>query len=139
MDRNLGGIKAMKGIPSVMFVIDPKREHIAINEARKLRIPVVALCDTNCDPTGIEHVIPGNDDALKSIRLFTGAIADAVIEGRSTTRAKKGAYSSDSETDGSDGVQVVQRRAPDAPAPAAEAAAPEAPAEAAPPAAPPEA
>ena len=81
MERSLSGIKAMKGLPGLVFVIDPKREYIAIREARKLKIPVVALCDTNCDPTGVDYVIPGNDDAIKSIRLFTEAIADAAIEG----------------------------------------------------------
>ena len=81
MERSLGGIKAMKGLPDLMFVIDPKREHIAVREGQKLGIPIVALCDTNCDPKGIDYVIPGNDDAMKSIRLFTAAIADACIEG----------------------------------------------------------
>lgn len=81
MDKSLGGIKEMTSLPGLLFVIDPKREHIAIREARRLGIPVVALCDTNCDPDGITWVIPGNDDALKSIRLFTGAIADAAMEG----------------------------------------------------------
>jgi small subunit ribosomal protein S2 len=86
MERSLGGIKTMKAPPSIMFVIDPKREHIAVREARKLKIPVVALCDTNCDPQGIKHVVPGNDDAIKSIRLFTAAIADAVAEGSNLGR-----------------------------------------------------
>ncbi|MBL8617507.1 MAG: 30S ribosomal protein S2 [Deltaproteobacteria bacterium] len=86
MDRSLGGIKHMKALPTVIFVIDPKREHIAIREATKLGIPVVGLCDTNCDPQGIKHVIPGNDDAIKSIRLFTTAIADAVTEGNDLGR-----------------------------------------------------
>jgi small subunit ribosomal protein S2 len=112
MDRNLGGIKSMKGLPHALFVIDPKREHIAIDEANRLNIPVIALCDTNCDPTGIDHVIPGNDDALKSIRLFTAAIADAVLEGRQTARPRSGAYVSDgSDGDGSE-VQVMTRRTP---------------------------
>ena len=69
MNKNLGGIKGMKGLPSVLFIIDPKKEHIAVKEANTLNIPVVALCDTNCDPTGIQYVVPGNDDAIKSIRL----------------------------------------------------------------------
>jgi small subunit ribosomal protein S2 len=86
MDRSLGGIKDMKGLPGAMFVIDPKREYIAICEAHKLGIPVVALCDTNCNPDKITHVIPGNDDALKSIHLFTQAIADAAIEGQASGR-----------------------------------------------------
>ncbi len=81
MEKSLGGIKDMKSLPGALFVIDPKKEHIAVLEAGKLGIPVVALCDTNCDPDGIDYVIPGNDDAIKSIRLFTGAIADAAAEG----------------------------------------------------------
>ncbi len=86
MQRTLGGIKNMKGLPGAVFVIDPKKEHIAVKEANKLGIPVVALCDTNCDPTGIQHVIPGNDDAIKSIRLFTAALADAAIDGTAAGR-----------------------------------------------------
>ncbi len=86
MDRSLGGIKKMKSPPGLMFVVDPKREHIAVREAQKLGIPVVALCDTNCDPDGIAHVIPGNDDAIKSIRLFTTAIADAILDGGQKSR-----------------------------------------------------
>ena len=90
MDKSLGGIKHIKGLPSALFVIDPKKEHIAVKEAGILGIPVVALCDTNCDPEGITHVIPGNDDALKSIRLFTAAIADAAIEGRAQSTGRGG-------------------------------------------------
>jgi len=88
MERSLGGIKNMKGLPGAMFVIDPKREHIAVREANKLGIPVVALCDTNCDPDNVDHVIPGNDDALKSIHLFTQAIADATMEGQAVGRGQ---------------------------------------------------
>jgi small subunit ribosomal protein S2 len=87
MNRALGGIKEMKGLPRALFVIDPKREYIAISEAVKLGIPVVALCDTNCDPSGIQHIIPGNDDAIKSIQLFTHAIADACLEGVQMSRS----------------------------------------------------
>ena len=109
MDRSLGGIKTMNGLPSIMFVVDPKREHIAVREANKLGIPVVALCDTNCDPTGINYVIPGNDDALKSIRLFSGALADAITEGRQVGRgAHGGVVVSDEEADN---IEVVQRGA----------------------------
>jgi small subunit ribosomal protein S2 len=86
MDKSLGGIKHMKGTPGCLFVIDPRREYIAVCEAVKLGIPVVALCDTNCDPGGINHVIPGNDDAIKSIELFTGAVAEAAIEGAAAGR-----------------------------------------------------
>ena len=81
LERNIGGIKEMTGLPGAMFVIDPRKEGIAINEANRHGIPVVALTDTNCDPAGIDFVIPGNDDALRSIRLFAGAIADACLEG----------------------------------------------------------
>jgi small subunit ribosomal protein S2 len=71
----------MKGLPGAIFVIDPKKEYIAIREAGTLGIPVVAVCDTNCNPSGIDYVIPGNDDAIKSIALFTKSIAEAAIEG----------------------------------------------------------
>ncbi len=82
MEQSLGGIKHMKGLPAAIFVVDPKKEHIAVKEARTLGIPVIGLCDTNCDPSGIQYVIPGNDDAIKSIKLFTAAIADAIGDGR---------------------------------------------------------
>lgn len=126
MDRSLGGIKTMKAVPGIMFVIDPKREHIAVSEARKLGIPVVGLCDTNCDPDGIAHVIPGNDDAIKSIRLFTGAIADAILDGSQMSRSNLG-QAVVAPTDVSN-VEVIRKSAP-VEAPVAEAAA-EAPAEA---------
>ena len=71
----------MEELPDVLFVIDPKKEAIAVQEARKLSIPVVAIVDTNCDPDSISHVIPGNDDAIRAIKLFTGTMADAVLEG----------------------------------------------------------
>ncbi len=82
LEKNLGGIKEMSRLPSAVFVIDTKKEHIAVHEANRLGIPVVAVVDTNCDPEGIDYVIPGNDDAIRSIRLFTGKIAEACIEGR---------------------------------------------------------
>lgn len=81
LDNNVGGIQDMKKLPGALFVIDPKKEEIAIKEANKLRIPVVAVCDTNCDPGGIDYVIPGNDDAIRAIRLFSAAVADACLEG----------------------------------------------------------
>jgi len=84
LERSLGGIKAMAGLPDALFVIDVGHEHIAIHEAKKLGIPVVAVVDTNCSPDGIEHVIPGNDDAMRAIQLYASAIADAVIEGKSS-------------------------------------------------------
>jgi small subunit ribosomal protein S2 len=83
LDSNLAGIKNMPGLPDVIFVIDSNKEAIAVKEARRLGIPVVAIVDTNCDPDEVDWVIPGNDDALRAIRLFTSKIADSVIEGRS--------------------------------------------------------
>jgi len=82
LQTNLAGIKEMNGLPDLLFVVDSNKEAIAVKEARKLGIPVVAVVDTNCDPDEVDHVIPGNDDALRAIRLFTTKVADAVIEGR---------------------------------------------------------
>ena len=82
LDKNLSGIKNMPGLPDAVFVIDSRREEIAVAEARRLKIPVMAVVDTNCDPEVIDHVIPGNDDALRAIRLFTSRIADAILEGQ---------------------------------------------------------
>jgi|SRR5579872_3640673 len=82
LQQNLAGIKEMSGLPDMLFVIDSNKEAIAVKEARKLGIPVVAVVDTNCDPDEVDYVIPGNDDALRAIRLFTNKISDAVIEGR---------------------------------------------------------
>jgi small subunit ribosomal protein S2 len=87
LKKNLGGIQEMTRLPGCLFVIDPKKEHIAIHEATRLGIPIVGLVDTNCDPEGIEYVIPGNDDAIRSIRLFCGKIADAAIEGKARYQA----------------------------------------------------
>ncbi len=83
LDRNIGGIKNMRTLPDALFVVDPKKEGIAISEAKKLGIPVIALTDTNCDPDGIDFVIPGNDDAIRAIKLISTMIAEAVIEGKS--------------------------------------------------------
>jgi small subunit ribosomal protein S2 len=82
LEQSLGGIKAMRKLPDAVFVIDPKQEEIAVKEARKLGIPVVAVIDTNCDPDMIDYKVPGNDDAIRAIRLFCSAIADAVLEGK---------------------------------------------------------
>jgi len=82
LDSNLQGIKDMPGLPDVLFVIDSNKEAIAVKEARRLGIPVVAIVDTNCDPDEVDYVIPGNDDALRAIRLFASKIADSVVEGR---------------------------------------------------------
>lgn len=82
LEKNLGGIREMKRLPGAVFVVDPRKERIAISEARKLVIPVVAIVDTNCDPDEVDYVIPGNDDAIRAVKLFASKIADAVLEGR---------------------------------------------------------
>ena len=107
LENNIGGIKDMKGIPDVMFVVDVGHEKIAIAEANKLGIPVVAVVDTNCAPKGVDYVIPGNDDAISAIKLYMQAAADAVLDGRqviSTAPAEtKGEY-----------VEVAETAAPEA-------------------------
>ncbi len=82
LERNLGGIKNMKGLPSAIFIVDPKKEKNAVAEARKLGIPVVAIVDTNCDPDEVDYVIPGNDDAIRAIKLIASVMTDAIIEGK---------------------------------------------------------
>ena len=82
LEKNLGGIKDMKELPGVMFVVDPRKEKIAISEAKKLGIPVVAIVDTNCDPDEVDYVIPGNDDAIRAVKLIASTISNAIIEGR---------------------------------------------------------
>ena len=119
LEKYLGGIKMMNGLPSVLFVIDPHNEHIAVNEARKLHIPIVALTDTNCDPDLIDFVIPGNDDALRSIKLIASRVADACIEGGQQRREflqHDGAQAPDASGEGVH-VEFARRRgsAPAAP------------------------
>ena len=82
LEKYLGGVKEMKKLPAALFIVDPRKERNAIAEARKLNIPIVAIVDTNCDPDEIDYVIPGNDDAIRAIRLIAAAMANAVIEGR---------------------------------------------------------
>ena len=82
LERNLGGIKEMEEIPGVIFLVDPKKEHIAILEAKKLGIPVIGLVDTNCNPEEVDYAIPGNDDAIRAVKLITDVMANAIIEGR---------------------------------------------------------
>jgi small subunit ribosomal protein S2 len=86
LERNLGGMQALDRLPDAIFVIDTKKEHIAVNEARKLGLPVIAIVDTNCDPDEVDYVIPGNDDAIRSVSLVTRIIADALVEGRQEGR-----------------------------------------------------
>ena len=82
LEKNLGGIRQMKSLPGALFVVDPRKEHIAVQEARRLGIPIVGIVDTNCDPDEIDYVIPGNDDAIRAVKLIAGKMADAVLEGR---------------------------------------------------------
>src|SRR5207302_10085769 len=104
--QSLGGIKAMRKLPDALFVIDPKKEEIAVREANKLRIPVVAVVDTNCDPDVVDYKIPGNDDAIRAIRLFCAAMAEAVIEGRNLYEERQrgaGVETIEAAGDGADG------------------------------------
>ena len=82
LEKYLGGIKEMNKLPGALFVVDPRKERIAVAEARKLNIPIVAIVDTNCDPDEVDYVIPGNDDAIRAVKLLTGRMADAIMEGR---------------------------------------------------------
>ena len=82
LEKYLGGITEMKKIPDAMFIVDPRKERIAVSEAMKLGLPIVAIVDTNCDPDEIDYVIPGNDDAIRAVKLIAGAMADAIIEGK---------------------------------------------------------
>lgn len=89
LEKNLAGIKEMKKLPDVIFVIDTNKEEIAVKEANRLGIPVVAIVDTNCSPDGVDHIIPGNDDALRAVRLFASRIADAILEGQQLAQQKE--------------------------------------------------
>ena len=106
LEKYLGGIKSMTSLPALMFVVDPHQEQIAIEEAQKLQIPIVAITDTNCNPDQIDYIIPGNDDAIRSIKLITGRVADACVEG--VQRRKEGGRRG--EQHGDDGGQQQQRQ-----------------------------
>jgi len=88
LEKVLGGIRSMNGLPGALFIVDPKKEMITVREARKLSIPIVAIVDTNCDPDLIDYIIPGNDDAIRAIKLFSSRIADAVLEGKARQEEK---------------------------------------------------
>ena len=116
LEKFIGGIKLMNALPAVVYIIDPHHEHIAVREARKLHIPIVAVTDTNCDPDLIDHVVPGNDDAIRSIRLFTGRIADACILGRQKQRDFSTAQAQDMpQRDGDVQVEFSRARRPATP------------------------
>ena len=112
--KNLDGIRGMNRLPDVVFIVDTRHEQIAVDEARKLKIPVIGVVDTNCDPDQVEYVIPGNDDALRSIRLFAAGIADAVLAGRGVAEA----HAADAAAAAAEAKAARTAQAP-APAPAA--------------------
>ena len=89
--KNLGGIREMKNLPGALFIVDPRKERIAVQEARALHIPIVAIVDTNCDPDEIDYVIPGNDDAIRAVKLIAGKMADAVLEGHQGEQSEEAA------------------------------------------------
>ena len=102
LDRNIGGIKEMTRIPDCLFIVDPRKEKIAVQEAHNLDIPIVAIVDTNCDPEEVDYVIPGNDDAIRAVKLIAGRIADAVIE------SKQGEQNAPAEETAEEEVSVVE-------------------------------
>jgi small subunit ribosomal protein S2 len=136
LDSTLGGIRSMNGLPGAIFIVDPKNEAIAIREGKRLRIPIISIVDTNCDPDDVDYVIPGNDDAIRSIRLISSRIANACIEGKKRLNEKRQAESDKKEDDmveaagvkpelkpgerkvisnGSDGpvIEIIKRAAPE--------------------------
>src|SRR4029077_9118375 len=88
LEKSLSGVKGMKTVPDAVFVIDTRKEAIAVKEARKLKVPVIGIVDTNCDPDEVDYLIPGNDDALRAIKLFAGRMADAILAGRGLREAR---------------------------------------------------
>jgi small subunit ribosomal protein S2 len=121
LERNLGGIKNMAKLPAAVFIIDPKKEAIAVKEANKLGIPVVAVVDTNCDPDDIDFIIPGNDDAIRAIRLFASKMADACIEGGQRRKDQKQTEAEGKDEPVVEAAPVETKESPAAPAEAEEA------------------
>ena len=99
LEKFLGGVKEMGSLPKAMFIVDPRKERIAVSEARKLNIPIVAIVDTNCDPDEIDYVIPGNDDAIRAVKLISGTIASAIVEGKEGQMGAAEAEAKENETD----------------------------------------
>jgi len=110
LDKALLGIKNMEGLPQALFVVDPQKEKIAVAEANKLGIPVIAIVDTNCDPEPIQYPIPGNDDAIRAIKLFAGKFADAILEGRGLWEAVRREREAEAEKRAAAGVQNIAER-----------------------------
>jgi small subunit ribosomal protein S2 len=119
LQKNLDGIRQMAKLPDAVFVVDTHKEKIAVDEARKLKIPVIGVVDTNCDPDEVDFVIPGNDDALRAIRLFTSRLADAIMSGRGVREAVHAEANADASADAQRGARNVRRPRPEhAPTPA---------------------
>lgn len=116
LEDNLGGIKEMRNLPAALFVVDPGKEYIAVREAKALGIPIVALVDTNCDPDDVDYVIPGNDDAIRAVKLIAGAMADACIEAREGEEGLARIKAAEAEAEAAQNVETVEA------APVAEAA-----------------
>jgi small subunit ribosomal protein S2 len=121
LEKNLAGIKAMKTVPDAVFVIDTRKEAIAVAEARKLKIPVVGVVDTNCDPDEVDVLVPGNDDALRAIRLFAGKVADAVLAGRGIREARGSDSGAGAEKTAAPAEAARPKPRPAAPSPVATA------------------
>lgn len=105
LEKFMGGITEMKKQPAAMFIVDPRKERIAVAEAKKLGIPIIAIVDTNCDPDEIDYVIPGNDDAIRAVKLIAGAMADAVIEGR---QGEQGAAAAEDEAPAEEAAEIAE-------------------------------
>lgn len=105
LEKFLGGIKKMKKLPGALFIVDPRKEKIAVAEAKKLGIPIIAIVDTNCDPDEVDYVIPGNDDAIRAVKLISATIANAIIEGREGKMDMDGEIENDKPEDSSDNEQ----------------------------------
>ena len=119
LHKNLDGIRQMARLPDAVFVVDTRREKIAVDEARKLKIPVIGIVDTNCNPDDVDYIIPGNDDALRSIRLFVTRIADAVINGRGLREASQPTAAPGNGSATADGAKVTPATRPaETPSPA---------------------
>ncbi len=112
LERNIGGIKDMRSLPSVVFVVDPRKEAIGVSEARKLDIPVVAITDTICDPDGVDYIIPGNDDAIRSIRLISNYVAEAVLRGKAAKDGEDASEEAMAAAHGEAGAQFEEESTP---------------------------
>lgn len=113
LEKFLGGIKEMKGMPGALFVVDPKKEKIAIKEARILGIPVIGIVDTNCDPDDVDYIIPANDDAIRAVKLIAAKMADAIIEANQGESFDEGSVSETGDSEGEDAENVSENKAQD--------------------------